>query len=88
MSLIEIKSRKAGGKVEIRFKDNGIGIDMEKNGDHVFGIYKRFHHDSAEGKGLGLFMVKTQVETLGGKISIKSKVNEGTEFTIQFESEF
>ena len=45
----------------------------------MFGLYKRFHTE-VEGRGMGLFMVKTQVETLGGKISISSKVNVGTEF--------
>ena len=36
---------------------------------------------------MGLFMVKTQVEALGGKITIKSEINEGTEFMIEFENE-
>ena len=56
---------------------------MKKRGDQVFGLYKRFH-DHTEGKGMGLFMVKTQVETLGGKISVESEVNKGTRFIIQF----
>jgi PAS domain S-box-containing protein len=70
--------------VRIIFRDNGIGIDLARRGDHVFGLYKRFHHH-VEGKGIGLFMVKTQVETLGGKITIDSKINEGTTFKIEFE---
>ncbi|HYH05214.1 MAG TPA: ATP-binding protein, partial [Bacillota bacterium] len=65
------------------FKDNGLGINLEKRGDQVFGLYKRFHHH-IEGKGVGLYMVKKQVETLGGKITLTSKVNEGTEFLIEF----
>ncbi len=83
--VIEIKSRKHPGKIELTFKDNGIGIDLEKKSNYVFGLYKRFHPGHAEGKGMGLFMVKTQVETLGGKISVASKVNEGTEFKIVFD---
>ena len=83
--VIEIKSRKLKDKIELIFKDNGMGIDLEKEGDQVFGLYKRFHTESAEGKGMGLYMVKTQVETLGGKISISSEVNKGTEFKIEFE---
>ena len=51
----------------------------------MFGLYKRFHSE-IEGKGLGLYMVKTQVETLGGTISVKSQVNIGTEFRIEFNS--
>jgi len=81
---IEIKSRLVKDKLKLVFIDNGRGIDLQKNGGDVFGLYKRFH-TNLEGKGMGLFMVKTQVEALGGKISLKSIENKGTEFTIEFE---
>jgi PAS domain S-box-containing protein len=81
---IQIKSRLEKNKFELIFTDNGIGINLEKSGGDIFGLYKRFH-SHIEGKGMGLFMVKTQVETLGGKISVKSIENEGTTFTIEFE---
>ena len=81
--FIEIKTSLHNGKIIITFKDNGTGIDLAKRGDEVFGLYKRFNH-SIEGKGMGLFMVKTQVETLGGKIFINSGINEGTTFNIEF----
>lgn len=84
--VIEIGSTVVGNRIEVTYKDNGLGIDLERKGDQVFGLYKRFHTHT-EGKGLGLYMVKTQVETLGGTISIKSKINEGTEFKIEFEVE-
>lgn len=84
--VIEIKSHKLKNKIELLFKDNGIGIDLKKNGEKVFGLYKRFHTE-VEGKGMGLFMVKTQVETLKGKISIESKINEGTIFKIELPNE-
>jgi signal transduction histidine kinase len=84
--VIEIKSVRREDKIELLFKDNGRGIDLKKSGQHVFGLYKRFHWD-VEGKGVGLFTVKTQVEALGGKISIKSEVNKGTEFKILFAIE-
>ncbi|MEO7768392.1 MAG: PAS domain-containing sensor histidine kinase, partial [Ferruginibacter sp.] len=80
---IEIKSHYSKNTVALVFADNGMGIDLQKKGDQVFGLYKRFH-TNVEGKGMGLFMVKTQVETLGGKISIESEVNKGTTFTIKF----
>jgi PAS domain S-box-containing protein len=80
---IEITSYRKNNKTGIIFKDNGLGIDLEKKGIYVFGLYKRFH-DHTEGKGIGLYMVKTQVETLGGKISIASEVNKGTTFNIVF----
>ncbi|OBX24534.1 PAS domain S-box-containing protein [Gelidibacter algens] len=81
---IEIKSKKENGKIILIFKDNGLGIDMKTKGDKIFGLYNRFH-SHVEGKGMGLFMVKTQVESLGGKITVASKPNKGTEFTIEFE---
>jgi signal transduction histidine kinase len=70
----------------LRFKDNGKGIDLNKYSDRVFGLYKRFDF-STEGKGLGLFMVKTQVEALGGEISVESEMGQGTEFLIKLPSE-
>lgn len=81
---ISISSRRLAGKIELRFNDNGKGIDLEKNSSELFGLYKRFD-TSMEGKGMGLFMVKTQVEALGGHIQVKSKPGEGTEFVIQFK---
>lgn len=84
--VIKIRSLRTGNKLQLIFNDNGLGINVEKKGEQVFGLYKRFH-SHVEGKGMGLFMVKTQVETLGGKISIKSEINKGTEFIIEFENE-
>lgn len=80
--IINIKSEIDKNKITIVFKDNGVGIDLEKYGDKLFGLYKRFHLH-IEGKGLGLFMVKTQIETLGGSIKVESKLGEGTEFKIE-----
>lgn len=81
--VIEIKSEIEADNLILTFKDNGIGIDLVKNKDQVFGLYKRFH-THVEGKGMGLFMVKTQTETLGGAISVQSWVNQGTEFRLTF----
>jgi signal transduction histidine kinase len=84
--MIKITSLKDNDKIVLLFEDNGIGIDLSKVGEHVFGLYKRFHTDKADGKGMGLYMVKTQVESMGGKISISSEVNTGTQFRIEFNS--
>ncbi len=82
--IIEIKSSLQKNKLILSIKDNGSGIDLGKNKDLVFGLYKRFH-TKIEGKGMGLYMVKTQVESLSGKIRIESEINIGTEFIIEFE---
>jgi len=82
--LLCIRSfRPQNERIVLTFSDNGLGIDLEKKREQIFGLYKRFHNH-AEGKGMGLFMVKTQVETLGGKISVDSEINNGTKFTIEF----
>lgn len=80
--IIEITTKKSKDFTEFVFKDNGKGIDMKKRGDQVFGLYKRFH-PGTEGKGMGLFMIKTQVETMGGIIAVESEVNKGTAFFIR-----
>ncbi|WP_156879286.1 sensor histidine kinase [Salinimicrobium xinjiangense] len=78
---LEIRMERKGEFILIFFKDNGLGMDLTNKRDQIFNLYKRFHHH-IEGKGMGLFMVKTQVEMLGGKITVDSNVNEGTLFTI------
>ncbi|MFM8912658.1 MAG: ATP-binding protein, partial [Flammeovirgaceae bacterium] len=62
-------------------KDNGMGIDLNRHRQKLFTLYSRFH-DHVDGKGLGLYMVKTQIEALGGKIEVESQVNSGTTFRV------
>ncbi|MEZ4972082.1 MAG: HAMP domain-containing sensor histidine kinase [Cyclobacteriaceae bacterium] len=82
-SVIKISSRTIGTDTQLEIEDNGLGIDMGSFGEKVFGLYKRFHTHT-EGKGLGLFLVKLQVEALDGAISIESKLDSGTKFTLTF----
>jgi PAS domain S-box-containing protein len=79
---ITVESELVDEKIILTFKDNGLGVDLKKRGNEIFGLFKRFHTDRADGKGMGLYLVKAQLEKLGGKISVKSEVNQGTEFTI------
>lgn len=67
--------------IRLSFADNGMGFDLQKNRDKVFNIYKRFH-PQIEGKGLGLHLVKTQLELMKGRIEVESEVNKGTTFHI------
>jgi signal transduction histidine kinase len=80
---IAIKSRIVNNKVQLIFSDNGIGIDLDRHGQKIFRLYQRFT-SGVEGRGLGLFMVKTQTEALGGTITVKSKLGEGTRFVLEF----
>lgn len=80
-----ISSKIVGENLILTFKDNGIGIDLERNRDKIFGLYQRFHN-YPDSKGLGLYLVKSQVETMGGSIVVESEVNKGTTFTITFKN--
>ena len=82
---ITIEASQTKDQTVLTFSDNGIGIDLERNKDKVFGLYQRFH-DYPESKGLGLYLVKSQVEAMSGTISIKSEVNKGTTFTLTFKT--
>lgn len=81
--IINIKSTVHLDQLFLTFEDNGKGIDMEKNGASLFGLYKRFD-TSIEGKGMGMFMVKTQIEELNGSIEVESELGKGTKITVRF----
>jgi signal transduction histidine kinase len=68
-------------KIEIVVRDNGLGIDLERFNSDIFKMYKRFHLHK-EGKGLGLYLTKLQVNAMGGEITVNSKVDCYTEFVI------
>ncbi|WP_026753420.1 PAS domain-containing sensor histidine kinase [Sediminibacter sp. Hel_I_10] len=70
-------------KILLKIRDNGLGINMERHSEKIFGLNKTFH-DHSDAKGVGLFMTKTQIEAMGGEISVNSNVNIGTEFCIIF----
>lgn len=68
--------------IMITIADNGLGINLDRNGRNVFGLYKTFHR-RADARGIGLFMTRNQVEALGGSIGVASTVDVGTTFTIR-----
>ncbi len=80
---VSISTAKKNNRLELIFSDNGIGIDLPKFRSKLFSLYQRFH-THVEGKGLGLFLVKTQVESMGGTIDVKSEVGVGTTFILTF----
>jgi len=80
---IEIKTFNKNGEIYLSVSDNGLGINLERHGGKIFGLHKTFHRHS-EAKGVGLFITKTQVEAMGGKISVESEVGKGSTFTINF----
>mgnify|MGYP000648584911 CR=1 FL=1 len=68
-------------EIVLIIKDNGLGIDLKKHGHKLFGLNNTFHRHP-DSKGVGLFMTKTQIETIGGSITVESEVDEGTTFEI------
>jgi PAS domain S-box-containing protein len=80
---IHVSTSIVSGRLELRFRDNGLGIDLKRYGDKLFGLHKTFH-ENKEARGVGLFLTKTQIEALGGTIKAESTIGEGTVFVIRF----
>jgi PAS domain S-box-containing protein len=74
-------ARSAAGDTTLAVADNGSGFDQEQAGTNIFRLYQRFHPQQP-GRGVGLYLVKTHVESMGGRIEAESRVNEGARFTI------
>lgn len=81
---ISIKTYKQNDFVILEIGDNGMGMNLDSYGKDLFGLYKRFH-SHIEGRGLGLYLVKSQVESLSGRIEITSQLNVGTTFFLYFK---
>ena len=81
---ISITTFRLNDYICLRVQDNGLGIDLEKQQENIFGLYKRFHK-GIEGKGIGLHLVKTQVEMLEGKVEVESEPQKGTAFNVFFK---
>ena len=81
--IIRIYSQIQNGEKQLVYEDNGIGIDMSKAKDRIFGLHQTFHNRS-DSKGIGLYLVYNHVTSLGGNIKVESEVNMGTRFIITF----
>ncbi|ERM83457.1 hypothetical protein P872_03495 [Rhodonellum psychrophilum GCM71 = DSM 17998] len=79
--VINIRSEEEGGFTVIHFEDNGIGLDLDRYGERLFGLYQRFH-SHVEGKGLGLYLVREQIRSHDGNLKVRSQVGVGTTFSI------
>jgi signal transduction histidine kinase len=82
-SSIKISGCKDFPFVLLTFEDNGLGIDIEKYGHKLFGMYNTFH-SNPDARGLGLFITKNQVESMGGKINLESELGVGTKIMVSF----
>ena len=82
---LNISSENVGDEIFLKFKDNGVGIDLERNREKLFGLYQRFH-DYPDSKGLGLYLVKSQVISMGGSIEVESILGKGSSFILAFKN--
>lgn len=83
---IDVNIRKEAESVIIEVKDEGIGIPQ----DELDKIFDKFYQgknalkQTVKGTGLGLTLAKHAIEAHGGRITVKSKVGEGTTFSLIF----
>lgn len=84
--LLKITCRQVNKAVKIEFIDNGVGIDLKLAMNKIFRLYQRFT-PTISGKGLGLYLVKTQVDIMGGSVSVESIPEAGSTFILTFPVE-
>lgn len=75
--------RDLDGFIELHVADNGLGINLKRHGNKIFGLHKTFHRNK-DARGVGLYITKTQVEALGGEIGVQSQIDKGSKFVIKF----
>ncbi|MFT2007652.1 ATP-binding protein [Pontibacter sp. 13R65] len=83
---VHIRTWCQGGSFCLSVSDNGLGLDMKRFGEKIFGLYKTFH-ENKDAKGLGLYMTRMQIEALGGTIEVESQPDRGTTFTVRFAAQ-
>ena len=81
--LIRLRSWSDQDQLHLEVTDNGLGIE-EHCQPNLFKLYKRFH-GHVEGKGLGLYLVRTQAKALGGDVRVQSRAGQGTTFEVYFK---
>ncbi|WP_207434012.1 PAS domain S-box protein [Sabulibacter ruber] len=80
---ISVRSVKEGEKELLYFSDNGLGIDLKRYGERIFGLYQRFHQHK-DSKGMGLYIAHSQAKAMGGNLSVVSEVDKGATFILEF----
>ncbi|WP_422350508.1 PAS domain S-box protein [Flagellimonas sp.] len=84
--VVKLRAIKQDKHVIFSVTDNGLGIDLNRYGDKIFGMYKTFHNNK-DARGLGLYIIKNQIEAMDGSISVTSEVDKGSTFNVYFNEE-
>ncbi len=78
---IRVAGRAIGALVEIEVADNGRGIDA-KDAERIFELFRRAGAQDQAGEGIGLAHVRTLARRLGGTVTCRSTLGEGSTFTL------
>jgi signal transduction histidine kinase len=81
--VIHVSTYENEGNCYLSVSDNGLGIDLNKFGHLLFKFQKSFH-SGFDSKGIGLYLIKNQIEEQGGTIHCTSEPQIGTKFTVRF----
>ena len=79
---VQLRAHCEAGQAVLEVQDNGLGIDLDRHGDELFQLFRRFHPEAAAGTGVGLFLVNRLVLAHGGRIEVTSEAGEGTTFRL------
>jgi PAS domain S-box-containing protein len=80
--IVKIESELNESAYVLRVSDNGQGIDLNRHGNDIFGMYKTFNSEG-KGQGIGLYLTRNQVDMMGGSIAVESALEVGTTFTVK-----
>jgi len=79
---VQLRTRRQGGQPVLEIRDNGLGMNLERHGQELFQLFRRFHPQAAQGTGVGLFLVNRLVQANGGRIEVESQEGIGTLFRL------
>jgi len=85
LPVVIINAQKTNSGILLTIEDNGLGIDLETYGDKLYGMNKTFHGNE-DARGLGLYITKNQIDSMGGRIEVESKINVGTKFSVYLDN--
>jgi PAS domain S-box-containing protein len=79
---VRVSTRREGAEVVLTVQDNGRGIDLERHGQVLFQLFRRFHPE-VPGSGMGLYLVNRLVHQAGGRVQVDSTPGQGTAFHLR-----
>ncbi len=78
---ISLKTDHIDNFIRLEVIDNGLGFDAKTDRTHLFKFYQKLHPETP-GKGKGLYLIKSLVESMGGQIHVESESGKGSTFYV------